>query len=151
MTPAGLRTAHPQLAPSNSPAPGHPTANIYSAVNLVTFTYSVCTCRNGVKFAHQSLFNPNNSTLLKAMPSSFLKGCPNLLEIQALQQPKVTLRDHAIALKAHKSKLHSLRQCQPLQLYSQHPFCPAHPTIFPPVAVQPYPILHQANNVLCHK
>jgi hypothetical protein len=35
---------------------------------------------NAVKFAHQSLCNPEISTLLKALLKGFLKGCPNLNE-----------------------------------------------------------------------
>jgi hypothetical protein len=54
------------------------TADIHPAINLATFTHSVCTWANGVKFAHQLLCNPKISTLLKAVCKGFLKGCPNL-------------------------------------------------------------------------
>jgi hypothetical protein len=45
---------------------------------MTTFTHSVRTCANTVKFVHQSLCNPKISSLMKAMQRGFLKGCPNL-------------------------------------------------------------------------
>jgi hypothetical protein len=32
---------------------------VHPAINLAMFTHSVCTRGNGIKFAHQSLCNPN--------------------------------------------------------------------------------------------
>jgi hypothetical protein len=58
ITPKGLQTAHSKLTPDNSHALHHPTTNIHPAVNLATFTHSVQTHVNDVKFAHQSLCNP---------------------------------------------------------------------------------------------
>jgi hypothetical protein len=49
-------------------------------IHVAGFTHSVRTRANVVKFAHQSLCNPNISTLMKALKTGFLKGCPNLSE-----------------------------------------------------------------------
>ncbi len=48
--------------------------------HVASFTHSVKTRANGVKFAHQSLCNPKISTLLKAVQWGFLDRCPNLSE-----------------------------------------------------------------------
>jgi hypothetical protein len=48
--------------------------------HVASFTHSVKTRANGVKFTHQSLCNPKISTLLKAVRRGFLDGCPNLSE-----------------------------------------------------------------------
>jgi hypothetical protein len=45
---------------------------------MATFSHSVRTRANAVKFTYQSLCNPTISSLLKAMRRGFLKGCPNL-------------------------------------------------------------------------
>jgi hypothetical protein len=58
---------------------------IHPGVQLATFTHSVKTRANGVKFAHQSLCNPKISTLLKAVRKGFLRGCPNLSETLILK------------------------------------------------------------------
>jgi hypothetical protein len=42
------------------------------------FTHTIHTKANSIKFAHQSLYSPHISTLLKAIQRGFLKGCPNL-------------------------------------------------------------------------
>ncbi len=48
--------------------------------HVASFTHSIKTRANGVKFAHQSLWNPKISTLLKAVWRGFLDGCLNLSE-----------------------------------------------------------------------
>ncbi len=48
--------------------------------HMASFTNSIKTRANGVKFAHQSLCNPKILTLLKAVRRGFLDGCPNLSE-----------------------------------------------------------------------
>jgi hypothetical protein len=45
---------------------------------MATFTHSVRTHANAVKFAHQLLCDPKILSLIKAMQRGFLKGCPNL-------------------------------------------------------------------------
>ncbi len=57
---------------------GDANHTLHPAIHLATFTHSVRTCSNGIKFSHQSLCNPKLSTLLKAMRKGFLKGCPNM-------------------------------------------------------------------------
>ena len=47
---------------------------------IATFTHSVRTRLNAIRFTHQALGNPKISTLLKAVRRGFLKGCPNLSE-----------------------------------------------------------------------
>jgi hypothetical protein len=48
--------------------------------HVASFTHSIKTRANGVRFAHQSLCNPKISTLLKAVRRGFLDKCPNLSE-----------------------------------------------------------------------
>ncbi len=65
--------------------------------NLATFTHSVKTWANKVKFAHQLLCNPKISTLLKAVQKGFLKGCPNLTEkliLRYLNPSPATTKGH---------------------------------------------------------
>ena len=47
---------------------------------VATFTHSITTRANRVKFAHQSLCNPKISKLIKATRKGFLKGCPHISE-----------------------------------------------------------------------
>jgi hypothetical protein len=64
---------------------------------MATFTHSVRTQGNAVKFAHQSLFNPTILSLMKAMQRGFLKGCPNLnqeLVFKYLNPSPATAKDH---------------------------------------------------------
>ena len=72
------KSALPRSSPNIDRAQGN--IEIHPGVNLASFTHSVKTRANGVKFAHQSLCNPKISTLLKAVRRGFLKGCPNLSE-----------------------------------------------------------------------
>ncbi len=74
----GKMSSLPQSAPVDNRA--HCDIEIHPGVDLASFTHSVRRRANGVKFAHQSLCNPKNSTLLKAVRKGFLKGCPNLSE-----------------------------------------------------------------------
>jgi hypothetical protein len=80
-------TVLPQPGPCKSRAPHFPmdTSDTHTGVNLATFTHSVQTRANAVKFAHQSLCNPKISTLLKAVRRGFLKRCPNLSETLILK------------------------------------------------------------------
>ena len=73
------------------------TALVHLGVDLATFTHSVRTRANGVKFAHQSLCSPRISTLLKAVRKGFLKGCPNLSEhliLKYLNPSPATTKGH---------------------------------------------------------
>jgi hypothetical protein len=79
------RTALPQSAPGVDCALHTLQPAIHPGINLANFTHSVKTRANGVKFAHQSLCNPKNLTLLKAVRKGFLKGCPNLSEMLILK------------------------------------------------------------------
>jgi hypothetical protein len=66
-------------------------------VEMATFTHSVKTRANQVKFAHQSLCNPKVSTLLKAVRKGFLKGYPNLTEkliLKYLNPSPATTKGH---------------------------------------------------------
>jgi hypothetical protein len=73
----GTKYILPQPNPCDGHAPHPPAEEVF---NLETFTHSVKTQANKVKFAHQSLCNPKILTLLKAVRKGFLKGCPNLTE-----------------------------------------------------------------------
>ncbi len=158
ITPKGLWTTHPRLAPSNSCALCHTAANINLAINLAQFTHSICTCANSIKFSHQSLCSPRISTLLKAVHKGFLKGCPNLLEkliLEYLNPSPATAKGHMKrphhGIKSMQPKTTQPPAVSPVPTTLPAPFLPGAPYIFPPAAVQPYPILHQANvRVLPH-
>jgi hypothetical protein len=106
LTAAAIQTSHPRSSPfSNralhdirpSPSPSRSTSMIHPGVDLATFTHSVRTRSNGVKFAHQSLCNPKISMLLKAVQKGFLRGCPNLSEkliLKYLNPSPATLKGH---------------------------------------------------------
>ncbi len=47
-------------------------------MDLATFTHSICTWANSIKFAYQSLCDPPIFMLLKAMRKGHLKGCLNI-------------------------------------------------------------------------
>jgi hypothetical protein len=61
-------TVRKDLRGQNNPQP----------IQVATFTHSMRTRANPVKFAHQLLCNPRISTLMKALKKGFLKGCPNM-------------------------------------------------------------------------
>jgi hypothetical protein len=66
---------------------------------MATFTHSVRTHANAVKFAHQSLCNPKILSLMKAMQQGFLKGCQNLnqeLVVKYLNPSPATAKCHAM-------------------------------------------------------
>jgi hypothetical protein len=63
----------------------HTVTEIPPTNNIATFTHSVRTRANAVRFAHQSLCNPRISTLLKAVWKGFLKGCPNMTKTLILK------------------------------------------------------------------
>ena len=60
---------------TSTPTIQHPTPSLQ---NVATFTHSIDTRANKVKFAHQSLCNPKISKLVKAIHKGFLTGCPNI-------------------------------------------------------------------------
>jgi hypothetical protein len=62
------------------PRTGTKGDEVHPGVDIATFSHSIRTRGNGVKFAHQSLCNPKISTLLKAVRRGFLRGCPNMTE-----------------------------------------------------------------------
>jgi hypothetical protein len=64
---------------------------------VATFTHSIKTRVNAVKFTHQSLCNPKILTLLKAVRRGFLKGCPNIskkLILKYLNPSPATAKGH---------------------------------------------------------
>ncbi len=72
----------PQPGPCTGHAP-HPSQDVSDAhpnLTLATFTHSMQTRANAVKFAHQSLCNPKILTLLKAVHKGIVKECPNMME-----------------------------------------------------------------------
>ncbi len=73
-----MQTSQPQSAPDVDCAQHDMCPAIHPSVTLASFTHSMCTHVNGVKFAHQTLCNPKISTMLKAVRKGFLKGCPSL-------------------------------------------------------------------------
>ncbi len=66
-------------------------------VDLATFTHSIQTRVNSVRFAHQSLGNPKISALLKATRQGFVCGCPNMsakLILKYLNPSPATAKGH---------------------------------------------------------
>ena len=79
LTADAMQTARPRPAPIVDRAL-HDAAPLHPGMDIATFTHSIKTRANGVKFAHQSLCSPKISTLLKAVRKGFLRGCPNMTE-----------------------------------------------------------------------
>jgi hypothetical protein len=124
-------TVLPRPGPCKSRALHLPmdTSDTHTGVTLPTFTHSVQTRANAIKFAHQSLCNPN-STLLKAVRRGFLKGCPNLLETLILKY----LNPSSATAKGHmKRPHHGLRSTQPKQKNGTIILPAPVPQIAPPV------------------
>jgi hypothetical protein len=80
-------TILPQPGPCIGIAPQPPivSPDALPIITVVTFTHSVQTKTNAVKFAHQSLCNLKISTLLKAVRKGFVKGCTNMTESLVLK------------------------------------------------------------------
>jgi hypothetical protein len=98
--------------PCNGCAPHLPMDTRDPGTTLATFTHSMKTQANAVKFAHQSLCNPKISTLLKAVRRGFLKECPNLSERLILKY----LNPSTATAKGHmKRPRHSIRSTRPKQ------------------------------------
>jgi hypothetical protein len=80
---------------------------------MATFTHSVHTRANTIKFAHQSLCNPTILSLMKAMRQGFLKGCPNLnqeLVVKYLNPSLATAKGH---MKHPKQGIRSTQKTLP--------------------------------------
>jgi hypothetical protein len=106
------------------------TSDTHTGVTLATFTLSVQTRANAVKFAHQSLCNPKISTLLKAIRRGFLKRCPNLLETLILKY----LNPSSATAKSHmKRPRHGLRSTRTKQKNGTIILPAPVPQIAPPV------------------
>ena len=89
------KSALPRSAPDIDRAQDN--IDIHPGVHLPSFTHSVSTRANGVKFAHQLLCNPKILTLLKAVRRGFLKGCPNFSEkliLKYLNPSPATAKGH---------------------------------------------------------
>jgi hypothetical protein len=104
-------TVLPRPGPCKSRAPHLPmdTSDTHPGVTLATFTHSVQTQANAVKFAHQSLCNPKISTLFKAIRQGFLKRCPNLSEtliLKYLNPSSATAKGH-MKRRATESEAHN--------------------------------------------
>jgi hypothetical protein len=86
------------------PVPRHTVPlNLY----IASFTHSVRTRVNTVKFAHQLLGNPCISTLLKAIQRGFIWGCPNTskkLVLKYLNLSPATAKGH---MKRPRHGIHS--------------------------------------------
>jgi hypothetical protein len=98
------QTVLPQSGPCMDRAPHTPpefqrvdNKTSIPIVDMASFTHSVRTCANAIKFAHQALCNPKISTLLKAVRKGFLKGCPNMtgkLVLRYLNASPATTKGH---------------------------------------------------------
>ena len=101
---------HPTVVPTQVTTKGD---NVHPGVDIATFTLSVRTRGNGIKFAHQSLCNPKISTLLKAVRRGFLQGCPNMSEkliLKYLNPSPATAKGH---MKRPRHGIRSTRRTTP--------------------------------------
>ncbi len=105
-----MRIALSHKAPVLDSAPNSICPDLHPGVDLASFTHSVCTRANGVKFAHQSLCNPKIFRLLKAVHKGFLKGCPNLTKKLILKYLNLSL---AITKGHMKRPCHRIKSTQP--------------------------------------
>jgi hypothetical protein len=93
------RAPHHPLGPYIGCTP-HPTVVGETSTRheeVATFTHSIKTQVNVVKFAHQSLCNPKILTLLKAVQRGFFKGCQNISEkliLKYLNPSPATAKGH---------------------------------------------------------
>jgi hypothetical protein len=72
----GMTSQHKNLLPSAAPVIAD--AHAYSTTQIAFFMHMVQPKANSIQFAHQSLYSPRISTLLKAIQRGYLKRCPNL-------------------------------------------------------------------------
>jgi hypothetical protein len=113
---------------------------IHPGVHLASFTHSVRTRANGVKFAYQSLCNPKISTLLKAVRRGFLKGCPNLSEkliLKYLNPSPATAKGH---MKRPRHGIRSARQSGAITPVILAPV-PLHAPNHAPLPIVPIPVI----------
>ena len=115
------------------PLPSIPGASTsVSHKHVATFTHSVRTRVNAVKFAHQSLCSPKISTLLKAVRRGFLTGCPNMTEHLILKY----LNPSTATAKGHmKRPRHGIRSTR--KGLSRVPMPSHHPLVTIPVIPPP--------------
>jgi hypothetical protein len=103
------QTVLPRSGPCLDRAP-HSAQAMSMPVTLASFTHSVRTRVNAVKFSHQSLCSPKISSLLKAARRGFLEGCPNMTEVLILKY----LNPSAATAKGHmKRPRHGIRSTCP--------------------------------------
>jgi hypothetical protein len=119
--------------------------------HVASFTHSVKTRANGVKFAHQSLCNPKILTLLKAIPRGFLNGCPNLTEKlihKYLNASPATAKGHIKrprhGIRRTMPKTKNVTVIQPI-VNVTHPI-PDVPAQVIPIHLHPQPAMH--NNTI---
>jgi hypothetical protein len=122
------------------------TANTQAVlpIELVSFTHSVPTQANAIKFSHQLLCNPKISFLLKALRKGFLIGCPNIgkeLVTKYLNPSPATAKGH---MKRPKKGIRSTKPKSPPQGPKTREAPVPVPQIFSPVlpvfdAPHPFP------------
>ena len=132
INPITMKTTQQRSSPVIDRSPHGNVTTIHPGVDIATFTHSVKTRANGVKFAHQSLCNPKISTLLKAVRKGFLKGCPNLSEkliLKYLNPSTATAKGH---MKRPRHGIRSTRAKSPTSVASTEDTTPNIPIIPPP-------------------
>jgi hypothetical protein len=120
----------PRSGPGEDCAPHYPTLtpHYHPGINLATFAHSVHTRANAIKFAHQSLYNPKTSRLLKAMRKVFLKGYPNMtkkLITKYLNASSGTAKGH---MKRPQHGIRSTRPKPPKAILQPVPTMPTAPS-----------------------
>jgi hypothetical protein len=84
-----------------------PQQDVLTHPAIALFMHSVQTRMNAIWFAHQSLGNPQISTLLKAVRCGFLNRCPNIskkLILKYLNPSPATAKGH---MKMPQHGIHS--------------------------------------------
>jgi hypothetical protein len=114
---------------------------------VASFTHSIKTRANGVKFAHQSLRNPKISTLLKTVRRGFLDGCPNLSEKlinKHLNAGPATAKGHMKrprhGIRSTTPKLIKLAEIQPVRDGTH--LLPHAPALAIPIQIPPPHVMH---------
>jgi hypothetical protein len=137
--PPGL-TVLPQPGPCLGCAPHTPidASNTHPGVTLATFTHSVITWANAVKYAHQSLCNPKFLTLLKAVCKGFHKGCPNISKTLILKYLNSCSAMAKGYMKQPRHSIHIIRSTRHHPAPMTQPASPVLP-LFEAIPVYPWP------------
>jgi hypothetical protein len=130
-TPGPNILSRPGPCLGRAPHVGDLSESAHPAITLSTFTHSMRTRSNAVKFSHQFLCSPKVSSLLKAVHCGFLNGCPNMsvkLILKYLNPSAATAKGH---MKCPRHGIRNTRTRTPVKTNDPH------------VQVEPVPVILQ--------